>query len=315
MPLLDLSAWSGLFQSEASADVSAEMLEVARQNVRVAVVQLWYQLAAQRAMVSAAERNLVTTQRSRDSAAARVEVGHAGQLELARGEAEVSRARQALAEAELLATLAARNLENLTGLTPTEGLAEFDDDLNAERPLTYFLTNMRQLPAMRGARHQARAASLARDGAWMALLPTIGATGVAGWTNAAGFGRQDTYYVGISATWMFDFGHPARIEVTSAALEVAEVRVDRAAQQAETAIFEAWHRVEAARASAEAARATVAASRRAADDARIRVEQGTSTQLEQLQVERDLFQAELGLIQSLANLRVARESLRIRSGM
>src|SRR5690606_12405966 len=108
---------------------------------------------------------------------------------------------------------------------------------------------------------------------------------------------------------------PARIGTATAALEGAEVRAERAVQQVETAIFEAWQRVEASRASAEAAIAALEASRRAAADARARYEAGAGTQLEQIQAERDLFQAEVAHIQAIANLRVARAVLRIRSGM
>lgn len=314
VPLLDLSAWAVFFQTEASAEASAELLEVTRQNVRLAVAQLWYQLVAQRSMVDAAERNVATAQATRDASAARVEVGVAAQLELARAEAELSRARQALAEARLMATLAARNLENLTGLAPSEQRVELDDDLRPEAPLEQYLANVDELPAMRAARQQARAADIARTSAWLALLPTISGTAVARWTNAAGFGRQDTYFAGVTATWYFDFARPARIEATSAAMEAAQVRIERAVQQAETGVFDAWHRVEASRAAAEAALAVLAASQRAADDARARVESGTAPQLEQIQAERDLFQARFAAIQALANLRIARDALRIRSG-
>lgn len=315
VPLLDLGAWTGYFATEASADASDAMLELTHQNVDVAVVQVWHQLVGQRALVEAAERNLEATQRSRDAAAARTEVGVSGQLELARAEAELARARQSLSEAQLMATLAARNLENLTGLRPTETAVELEDDLEAEPPLERFLRRAGDMPAVRAARHQARAAGIQRDGAWMALLPTISATGVARWSNAAGFGQQDSYYVGLTATWSLDFARPARIGTASAALDAAAVRSERAAQQVETAIFEAWERVQSSRASAEAATAALEASRRAASDAAARFEAGAATQLDQIQAERDLFQAEVARIQAIANLRVARAVLRIRSGM
>ncbi|HEY8430960.1 MAG TPA: TolC family protein [Sandaracinaceae bacterium] len=315
VPIVDLSAWAGYFATEAVADASDAQLDLVRQNVDVAVVQLWHQLVAQRALVEAAERNLQAAQAARDAAAARVEVGVSGQLELARADAELARARQALSEARLAATLAARNLENLTSVRPTEERAPLEDDLSPEAPLERFLARANEMPAVRAARHQARAAGIQRDSAWMAMLPTISATGVARWSNAAGFGRQDSYYVGLTATWTLDFARPARIGTAEAALEGAEVRAERAVQQVETAIFEAWQRVEASRASAEAASAALEASRRAAQDARARYEAGAGTQLEQIQAERDLFQAEVAHIQAIANLRVARAVLRIRSGL
>ncbi|MCB9592369.1 MAG: TolC family protein [Sandaracinaceae bacterium] len=315
VPLLDLSAWAGFFQAEAAADAVDATVDTARRGVEIAVVQRWHQLVAQRALIGAAQRNLEVAERGHSVVAARFEVGVASQLELSRAEAEVARARQAVAEAELAATLAARGLQDLTGLEPSPAVVALEDDLHAEQPLATFTANIDDLPAVRAARQQQRAASIARDGAWFALLPTLGATAVARWSNASGFGRQDSYYLGLSATWAFDFSRPAQVEATSAALEGVEVREDRALQQARTAVFEAWHRVDASRASAAAADSVLAASRRAAEDAAARNDSGVATQLERIQAERDLFQAEVGRIQAIANLRVAREVLRIQSGL
>jgi outer membrane protein len=316
VPILDLSAWAGFIQSEAAADATGAQLEVAQQNVSVAVVQIWHQVVAQRALVAVAEHNLETADRNRTAAAARVEVGVSPQLELSRADAELARARQSLAAAQLQATLAARNLENLTGLEPSDAAVALDDDLAAERPLAIYLEAVTDLPSVRAAHAQQRTAGIARDAAWLALAPTISGTAVVRWANAAGFaGRQDSEYVGVTATWILDFARPARIGTAQAQLEAAGVRAERALQVAETSIFEAWQRVETARASLEAADAALDASRRAAEDARARYESGAGTQLDQITAERDLFQAEGARIQALADLRVARAVLRLRSGM
>jgi outer membrane protein TolC len=315
VPLVDLSSWAGFFQTQAVEDATRAQFDLAHQNVSVAVVQIWHQLVAQRALVHAAERNAETTERSRDAAAARVEVGASPQLELARAQAELARAQQNLAEARLQSRLAARNLEDLTGLRPSEAEAELADDLAAEPPIERFAGNADDLPAVRAAHHLERASDIARNGAWLALLPTISASATARYSNASGFGQSDAYSVGVSATWILDFARPARVEAASAALDVARVRAERASQQAETAIYDAWERVESLRSSASAAQAQLDASQRAAEDARARFESGAGTQLDQITAERDLFQAEVARIQALANLRVARAVLRIRSGI
>ncbi|MDQ3033961.1 MAG: TolC family protein, partial [Myxococcota bacterium] len=89
VPLIDINAWSGFFQSEAFAELAEARLELADQNVEVAVVQVWHQLVGARALTQAAQRNLEALERNRVAASARVEVGVAPQLELARAEAEV----------------------------------------------------------------------------------------------------------------------------------------------------------------------------------------------------------------------------------
>jgi outer membrane protein len=315
VPVLDLSAWASFFQLDAAEDAASAQSELAHQNVSVAVVQVWHQVVAQRALVRAAERNVEATERSRDAAAARVEVGASAQLELARAQAELARAEQSLAEARLQARLAARNLEDLSGLRPSDAEVELSDDLEAEAPFDRFAGRAGEMPAARAARHLERASEIGRNGAWLALLPTVSANATARYSNASGFGQSDAYSVGVSATWVLDFARPARLESASAALDVARVRAERASQQSETAIFDAWERVESLRASARAAQVQLQAARRAADDARARFEAGAATQLDQITAERDLFQAEVGHIQAIANLRVARAVLRIRSGM
>lgn len=315
VPILDLTAWTGFFQAEAAADGSEAQLASTQQTVDLSVVQLWHSLVAQHALVHAAERNLATTRESLENVRARVEAGVAAGLELARAQAEFARAEQTLAEAELAVRLGERNLQNLTGLAPSNANATLDDDLHEEAALDRFVARVDDLPGQRAARTSLRAARIARDGAWFGLLPTLSGVAVARWTNAAGFGRQDTYYLGASATWNLDFARPARIGTAEASARAAEVRAERVTQQLETAVFEAWHRVSTSRASVASARALLEASQRAASDARARVESGSGTQLDQIQAERDLFQAEVSVIQAVANLRVARASLRIRSGL
>jgi outer membrane protein len=316
VPLIDLGAWSGYFQTEALAGAADARLELADQNVSVAVVQLWYQLVAGHALVRAAERNVETLERNREAAAARVEVGVAPQLELARAETEVARAQQALVEARLQTVLSARNLQNLTGLVPSEERADIGEDPGAIGPLSRYLGGLTELPAVRSARESARAADIASDTAWTALLPSIAGFARESGSNAVGFqGANWSYALGVQATWTLDFARPAQISTRAAAAEIATIQLERAIQQTETGIFEAYERVGAAQARAEAAEAAVISSRRASDDAQARFDAGVGTQLDLIQAERDLFQAEVSLIQTLADLRVAHAALRLRAGM
>ncbi|MGE0788666.1 MAG: TolC family protein [Sandaracinaceae bacterium] len=314
VPILDLAAWTAFFQSEELGNAADARVDVAEQGVRIAVVQLYYQVVGARALVDASERNLAAAQESRDAMAARVEVGQAAPLELARAEAELARARQSLAAAQLGATLAAHNVEDLTGLTPSPTRVELTDELTPEAPLETFSRNVSSLPTVRAAQRDVQVAERGETAAWLALLPTVAGTATERVTNAAGFGPNSQWTLSITATWQLDFGRPAAIGTRGASRTAAEVRLERAQQQARTAIFEAWHRVQAAIASAEAARTAEQASRRASEDARARFESGVGTQLEQIQADRDLFSSEVQAIQATADLRVARAVLRLRSG-
>ena len=315
MPLVDVAAWSSYFQVEANAGAAAAQAELARQNVSVAVVQIWHQLVAARALQEASQRSLEASESARLNVQARVEVGMGSQLELARATAEVERARQVLAESELQASLASRNLENLTGLGPSEVAVALGDDGHEEPALSTFLANVDHAPAVRAARAARSAADAGRTAAWTGLLPVISGSFTERATNASGFAPNTQWLLGLTATWTLDYSRPANVMVQDAAVGGADIQVERAEQQVSTAIFEAWHRVRTARVQLEAARAAEEATRRAAEDARARFEAGAGTQIEQIQAERDRFSAEVGRIQATANLRVARAALRLQAGM
>lgn len=315
VPLIDLGAWVGFFASEATADAAEERADLALREARAAVVLLWHQLVASRLLVGAAERSLAVAEHNRANASARVEVGVAPVLELARADAEVERARQAVAEARLAATLGARNLENATGLAATGAVQSLDDDLREEPPLERFRGGLERHPAVRAAQADALAAERGEHAAWFALAPTVNAQITERVTNAAGFGPNSQWLATLTATWQLDFGRPAAIGTRGAVAAGARVRLAQVEQQIDTQVFELWERVRTQRARSAASRAALAASQRAAEDARARFETGAATQLDVIQAERDLFAAEVATIQAIADLRVARLLLRIRSGV
>ncbi len=315
-PLLDLSAWANFLSAEASATAADHRVDNVDREAQGAVVMLWYQLVASRQLVEAAQHTLETAQQNFETAQARVEVGAAPQLEQARAEAEVQRAQQQVAEARLGAVLAARNLENATYLTPSDRPVELEDDLHPEPPLEHFMPGARQHPAVEAARSDVLAAERALHAAWFSLAPTIGANLTERVTNATSFsGRSSLWMLNVTATWNLDFSRPAAIGTQDAVTQQARIRLEQAAQQVETSIFESWQRVEAQRARAAAARAQVVAAQRAFDDARARFDAGAATQLDVIQAQRDLFSAQVAYISAVADLRVSRDLLRIRSGI
>jgi outer membrane protein TolC len=315
VPILDTSAWAGFFAAEQSADAAEERRDGTLDDVHAAVVSVWHQLVAARAMRAAAERNRDVATASRDAMRARFEAQVASQLELSRAEAEVQRAIQMYEEANLQVVLVERNLLNLTGLAPTSVEASLDDDLHEEAPLNTFMERAEDSPVVRAARHSVRAAELSVDAAWLALLPTVAGTAREQVTNAAGFGPNAQWALLLTGTWQLDFLRPAQIGTRHQQLAGARAQQDLAEQQAESRIFEQWHRVQSLRAAAAAARAARDALARAASDAHLRFDAGSATQLEVIQADRDLFQADVQRIQADANLRVARTTLRIRAGL
>ena len=315
VPILDTTAWASFFAAEQTADAAEERRDGAIDDVHAAVVMVWHQVVAARGMRTAAERNRDVAAASRDATQARFEAQVASQLELSRAEAEVQRALQTYEEANLQVVLSERNLQNLTGLEPSNEEASLDDDLHEEAPLDTFMERSDDSPLVRAARHSVRSAELSVDAAWLALLPTVSGTAREQITNAAGFAPNAQWALLLTGTWQLDFLRPAQIGTRGQQLASARVQQDLAAQQSETRIYEQWHRVRSLRAAAAAARAARDSLARAANDAHLRYDAGSATQLEVIQADRDLFQADVMRIQADANLRVARYTLRIRSGL
>ncbi len=315
VPLIDIAGWAVYFQNDANADAAEAQTELALQSVHVAVVQMWHRLVASRALVAAARQSIDVAEQARRNVEARVEVGASAQLELSRATAEVERRRQVLAEAELQATLAANDLANLTGLTPDEQPAELDDDGHPEPPLDEFLANLSGLPQVQAADSQRDANSTAQTAAWLGFLPQIVGQFNERATNASGFSPKTQWSLTLNAIWTLDYGRVANVMLADAGAAAAEVQYDRAEQQARTAIFEAWHRVRTAIVQRQAAIAAEEASAIALENATARFEAGAGTQIEQIQAQRDRFDARVARIQATANLRVARAALRLSSGM
>lgn len=315
VPLIDVSAWTSFFASEESADAADERVDGSRQDVHATVVQLWHALVAARAVREASQHNLEVVQASRDNVAARVEAQVAPQLELARAEAEVLRAQQTIAEADLNIVLAERNLELITGIHPSTDAQTLTDDLHAEPSLDDFMTRAHDAPGVRAAAHAVRAAELNIDASWEGLLPTVTGAFRESATNAAGFSAASQYAILFTASWTLDFGHIAAIGLAGDQLAGARAQEDGAVQLAETRIYEQWHRVQSLRIRAQAAQGALAALQRADQDAHARYEAGAATQLEVITADRDLLQAQVAVIAAIADLRTARATLRIRAGM
>ncbi|AKF07855.1 TolC family protein [Sandaracinus amylolyticus] len=315
VPLIDVGAWSSFFGAEASADAETMRADARAIDVRVSVVTAYHALVAARAVQDAAARTLSAAEENLAVVSSRADAGLASELDRQRAIADVERAHQSVAEADLQEALASRQLYVATSLEPDGTRASLDASLEDEAPLATWMRAASDLPAVRAAVHDVRAAELARDAAWQSMLPTISASASERITNAAGFGPEALWAVGVSASWVLDFGRPASLGTRERQIALAEVRLDRAQRSAETSIYEAWHRVRSLVARARSARAAEAASERAAVVARARAEAGTGTQLELSQAERDLFSASVQRIQADADLEVSRLALRLRSGL
>jgi outer membrane protein TolC len=244
------------------------------------------------------------------------EAGTASDLDTERARAEVERAAQVVASADQARALARRALESLTGLAPSEGTVPLPDDgLGGEPPLEALEPGTVELPSVRAAALDTKAAEKTADASWAALAPTIAGSATEHLTNATSFtGQVASASAMITASWSIDPGNYFAAKAQSAARTVAEVRERRAAQVARDTLHSSWQTVRADVARARAARAEAEADDRALGLARERYEAGAATLLDVQQAERDWLNGEVARIQAYADLAYARAAVRIDSG-
>ena len=315
VPIVDASGYYRWKSTKGIARAAGEQRTAAQLDVTRAVVRSYFQFLSASALASSAKRSVQAAEANLSNVEARREAGAATDLDMERARANVERARQDVADAELLGQLAARNLETLSGVAPTPASAFAGDDLHDEAPLATWAQLAGETPADRAARELREASSDAKKSAAYALIPTLSGSAQERLTNATGFvGSNHIYTLQLLAGWRFDYTTLKTAGAQAAASDVTLVREARSRRAVADAIFEAYRRVENGIVKSRSARAQTLAANKAGDLAVERYQAGVSTQLDVTQAQRDAFLAEASLIQADADLAFARASLRLAAG-
>jgi len=316
VPLIDLAGFRRVSAARTTAEAFGHQLDSTRLLVEGQVVQDYYQVVANLALVTASRTALDVSREGLRLAQARYQAGTAAALEVDRARADVEQQFQQLAAAELQVALASRALESTSGVTPDiSATVPLSDDLRPEPELATFQAGLARLPSVLTASTSTQAAEKQADAQRLALAPSIAGTFAEHGTNAPGFTSHDwTYQAALTFTWNLDLTSFADIRVQDAAVEAARARELRAVLGAGDAIHRQWNTVSAGIARSRSARAGREAATHAAAQARERYRAGTITQLDLLQAQRDAFNAEVSRIQADADLVNARVQLRLSSG-
>jgi outer membrane protein TolC len=316
VPLIDLAGFRRVGAARTNAEAFSHQLASTRLIVEGQVVQDYYQVVANLALVAASQSALQVSRESLRLAQARYQAGTAASLEVDRARADVEQQFQQLASAELQVALAARALESTSGVKPDLATsAALSDDLRPEADLATFESGLARLPAVLSASASTQAAEKQADAQRLALAPSIAGVLTEHASNAPGFSGHDwTYQAGLTLTWNLDLTSFANIRAQDAAADAARARELRAVLSAGDAIHRQWSTVTAGIARSRSARAGHEAATHAAAQARERYRAGTITQLDLLQAQRDAFNAEVSRIQADADLVNARVQLRLSSG-
>jgi len=314
VPLIDLSNHARLGQARHLAKASSAQLEVAQNDVQRTVARAYYTYVGSAALVQAAERSQKIAEDNLAFVTTRHSIGVATELDRERARANVEQSKQDRAQAELVGITAGRNLETVSGISPTPVEEYPADDLHPEDPLAVWLSST-DTPSDRVQAELGRAATSAKKAAAYSLLPTLSANGQERITNATGFtGRTSSYMVQAMLSWKLDYSVYATAQAQASAADVQKVRAERARRGVEDDIFGAWERVRTAIVKSASARAQADAAVRAEELALARYQSGALTQLDVTQSQRDAFQAQASRIQADADLLYSRVLLRLAAG-
>lgn len=316
VPIFDPAGYGRYRSQSAQASAAQASQTLTRLGVQQQIVNSYNQIIGAEALVASSKRSVEAAQRNVAVVRDRRTAGLVSDFDVQRATANVERARQDLADAELTESLSRRNLETLTGITPLPSESTREDDLHEEAPLATWLSAPgSSLPSGRAAAAQTRAAEVSRSAAKLALLPSVSASAQERISNAASFGGQNAYYtLTANVTWRFDLSLLSSISAQDAAVNAARAREDKISRSAEDAVFDAWQRVHAGIAKSRAARAQAAAAAQAAKLAEDRYASGAATQLEVIEAQRDAFTAETLRVMADAGLGASRLLLRINAG-
>lgn len=314
VPLVDLAAYQRLHQARQLVGAANAQLELSQSDAQRATARAYYAYIGAGALVQAAERSVKIAEDNLAFVSTRRSLGAATELDQERARASLEQSKQDQADAERLAVTAARNLETISGLTPTPVVEYPIDDLHPEPGLAVWLA-YRDTPADRVQAALSRAAESAKKAAAYTALPTLSANGQERVTNAPGFVGHSAYYtVQAMLSWRFDYGTYATAQAQASALDVQRVRAEQARRGVEDDVFDAWDRVRTGIVKSASSRAQAQAAVRAEELALARYQSGALTQLDVTQAQRDAFQAQANRIQADADLLYSRVLLRLAAG-
>jgi len=312
VPLIDLAAWQRVTAQHAAERATHRRADVTMTDVQMQVARNYYQLVGSRSLRQSAERTLAAALTNLGLTRTRQVGGVATDLDVNRAQAEVERARLSISDADLTTALAARALQTLTGVAPTDAARSGSDDLHAELPLIEWEQSATEIPAVAVAAEQRRGSEATATAARFALLPSLSAGAQGRLTNATGFiGHQAIYVLTATLNWRLDVTSFGTVRSQDAAARLARVREISARRAALDQIHESWSRISNGVAKSRAARAEALASTAAVERARERYREGAGTHFELVQAERDAYSAEVSRIQADADLSYARVALRL----
>jgi outer membrane protein TolC len=314
-----LDALERAARAEAAA-VGAD-LEAARADLRLEVARAFWALVTARSSVEVLERAVERAQTHVGDVKQRLSAGLVPPNEVASAEAQESRQRMLLIEAQNQRDLVASELARLIGenvLGPIEPAATLDLGPPTGAELQALVAEAQASRSERQAlEHRIEAAGERQSAAAAATQPVIAIGGGYDYArpNPRIFPRadrwDDSWDASVNVTWSLWDGGRSKAEVAEAAASATAVR-QRLAEFDSVVVLEIRQRlleIESGRAAVAAANDAVRAAEEARRVVAERFTAGVVTHTEVLDAQLALLQAELDRTRALANVRLAQARL------
>jgi multidrug efflux system outer membrane protein len=318
----EVDLWGRLASASRAARAELLATEAARETVRIAlvteVVRAYFGLVALDAQVAATRRALALRGDSLELQRVRVKAGLLDDFALRQIEAEVAAAQAQLPRLEASRTAQQLALAVLAGRSPraimedaVERRAEQGGPVPAVVPEGLPSDLLLRRPDVAQAEQQLIAANARIEEARAALFPRIALTGAYGGESAV----LGDLFSGPARIWTLAFAlaQPifqggrlfAEVEAVKARERQALARYQKTLQEAFREVRQALDAQVRVREAFDAETARVAALADSARLARIRYDNGLTSQLEVIDADRNLLQAELNRAEALAAQRAA----------
>jgi len=300
MPLVAPELWFGISAAEAGQKQAELSVEAARRDILFGMAQLYHVAVLAKQAARITDRQLAIAREHEKDARVRFQAGSTPKVALLRAEIDRARAEQDLRAAQAGYASARVALATMLGSKDDA----FDVEVPAEPglpPASERLeeTALRDRPDVLAAGAALAAAEKGRSSTWSRYLPSVGAFGRWQWANIGGFsGKQDSWAVGLAASWTLFDGTLREAELREAGAKVAFADAGKrsAELKARDEVIRARLDLEAAVANRDKAREQVELARENQKLVEVNYKAGAATYLEVSDANTQLTSAELATV-------------------
>lgn len=320
IPLIAPAAYPALKGARLNYQAQEKQLAVTATQILQSVAVSYYAAAGNDELVVARKHAIEVAQKTLDTEKVRLAAGVVNRVSVTRAELALIQAEQRLREALDNRAAAYRSLASLLRIAagtfkvvppppPTDTQLSSADDLVSQA--------MDRRPELLASQLQQRAFGQQSFSQLLRWVPSLSLFGNVRLTNATGFaGRADSYAMGLQLDWLiFDgFARDAQRHAFEAQRRDAQLRMEQLRDTISDEVISGRRNVETRRRGLVTAERSVQMARETLELVRTQYQAGTATQLDLLNAQDTLIQAEVGVAQARFDLSLAVLNLRRLTG-